>query len=208
MQYVRRVPATCCSECVTGAAPGWAFPVFRLLERRLRSSNMRGENPAGSTRDGYFHIRVAEDADHSALFALCRDTLLAEDTVDADGLSRLLWEAQDGGAEFRLVAHSGNTLVGCCFGTLSLGIDQGASGSVTLIVVRQDHRRAGLARALLTEVEAQFRRAGAEPVKLGETPAVKVQACGTSFIGRLIQTSAGTSAGLDGPLTNRSGCAA
>lgn len=167
MQYVGRVPGTCCSECVTGAAPGWASPVFRLLERRLRSSDMRGENSARSTRDGYFHIRVAEDADHSAVFALCRDTLLAEDTVDADGLSRLLWQAQDGGAEFRLVAHIGNTLVGTCFGPLSLGIDQGASGSVTLIAVRPDHRRAGIARALMTELEVQFRRAGATEVWTG-----------------------------------------
>jgi mycothiol synthase len=114
-----------------------------------------------------FSIRVAEDADRSAVLSLCRDTLLAEDTVDADGLSRLLWEAQDGRDELRLLAHVGSTLVGAVFGTLSPGNDDVVSGSLALIAVRSGDRRSGVARALLAGLEAQLRTAGATEVWTG-----------------------------------------
>ena len=48
----------------------------------------------------------------------------------------------------------------------------------------------------------------AEPVKSIETPGWWVQARGTSFSGRLIQTSVGTGLGNGRPLTKRSGWAA
>jgi hypothetical protein len=57
-------------------------------------------------------------------------------------------------------------------------------------------------------VEPPWFRRKAEPVKPGETPESKDQACGTSFSGRLIQTSAGTGSSRGGPLTKRSGWAA
>ena len=47
-----------------------------------------------------------------------------------------------------------------------------------------------------------------EPVKSIETPGWWVQARGTSFSGRLIQTSVGTGLGNGRPLTKRSGWAA
>jgi mycothiol synthase len=114
-----------------------------------------------------FSIRVAERADRIAVISLCRETLLAEDCADVDGLSCLLWEAQDGRDELRLLAHIGGRLVGAGFGTLSLGVDQGISGSVALIAVRPDNRRSGIARALLAGLEAQLRAAGATEVWTG-----------------------------------------
>lgn len=114
-----------------------------------------------------FSIRVADAADRGDVISLCRDSLLAEDTADVDGLTRLLWEAPDGGDALRLVAHVGSRLVGACFGTLGIGSDLAISGSVTLIAVQSDIRRAGIGRALLAELEAQLRMGGATEVSTG-----------------------------------------
>jgi GNAT superfamily N-acetyltransferase len=114
-----------------------------------------------------FSIRMAEAADRDEVISLCCDSLLAEDTADVDGLRRLLWEAPDGGDGLRLVAHVGSRLVGACFGTLTIGSDQVVSGSVALIAVQSDNRRAGIGSALLAELEAQLRTAGATEVCTG-----------------------------------------
>ena len=54
----------------------------------------------------------------------------------------------------------------------------------------------------------ESKTARSEPVKPGEAPAVKDQACGTSVSDWLIQASVGMGMATGGPLTKRSGCRA
>ena len=114
-----------------------------------------------------FSIWVGGLADRGEVMSLCRETLLAEDTADSDGLSRVLWEAHDGRDGLRLLAHVGGRLVGAGFATLAPGDHQVVSGSVAMIAVQPAARRSGVARVLLARLEARLDEAGATEVWTG-----------------------------------------
>src|SRR5439155_8013168 len=62
-------------------------------------------------------------------------------------------------AAFVLVAEAGGQLVGSIIGTFD-----GWRGNIYRLAVRPDHRRRGIARALVAEVEARLVRRGAKRV--------------------------------------------
>src|SRR5438094_1287521 len=101
-------------------------------------------------------IRECCFEDAAALLALWRQADAAPsktDTVVA------IQRAVTHPAAFVLVAEAGGQLVGSIIGTFD-----GWRGNIYRLAVRPDHRRRGIARALVAEVEARLRRAGAKRI--------------------------------------------
>jgi ribosomal protein S18 acetylase RimI-like enzyme len=116
-------------------------------------------------------IRPVNIEDRRDVDELCLAALAGEDTGDAAGLQRLLWDTDgvQGFVATTAPAPGGEaaTLVGAVFGTVATEADGTVAGAVTLLAVDAGHRRQGIGGALLGRLEEGFRAAGAVEVWSG-----------------------------------------
>jgi N-acetylglutamate synthase-like GNAT family acetyltransferase len=107
------------------------------------------------------HVRAAKPADAAALAKLLAQ--LAHVEIDELGIARNL-EAVRKAKGGMVVAELGG-LVGCCTWALIPTIQHGLIGRVTMILVDEDHRRRGIAKALFETVLASLSTAGCTRVE-------------------------------------------
>jgi len=101
-------------------------------------------------------LRERTPDDRDALRVLCGRALATPDGDDPDGLDRVLWS--DGIVS--IVAEVGGVVVGLVAG--SFFDDEGVpSAAVTVVAVDEQHRGAGIGRALLDALETRARERGA-----------------------------------------------
>lgn len=106
-------------------------------------------------------VRPAKPADAAALATLLRQLAYVE--IDELGIARNL-EAVRKAKGGTVVAELGG-LIGCCAWALIPSIQHGLMGRLTIILVDDDHRRRGIATALLETVSAALRKAGCTRVE-------------------------------------------
>ena len=99
-------------------------------------------------------IRDFRIEDYDAVTALWRDAGLAFRPNGRDRREAIAREIEGDRALF-LVAEEGTRVVGVVFGT-----HDGRKGWINRLAVALNHRRRGLAKALVGEVEARLRRLG------------------------------------------------
>jgi len=107
------------------------------------------------------HVRAAKPADAAALAKLL--TQLPHVEIGELGIARNL-EAVRKAKGGVVVAELGG-LVGCCTWVLIPTIQHGLIGRITMILVDEDHRRRGIAKALFETVYAAFGKAGCTRVE-------------------------------------------
>ncbi|RKN31093.1 GNAT family N-acetyltransferase [Micromonospora musae] len=105
-----------------------------------------------------------------AVVRLCEGALdLPEDAAEADAIVATLWlRAVADRPGFALGAYRGSELVGALIGSMAAA-DQ-RLGHVDLVAVTPEHRRRGVARALLAEAERRLAGLGAAEVLLAGNP--------------------------------------
>ncbi|MEV6374705.1 GNAT family N-acetyltransferase [Micromonospora musae] len=105
-----------------------------------------------------------------AVVRLCEGALdLPEDAAEADAIVATLWlRAVAERPGFALGAYRGSELVGALIGSMAAA-DQ-RLGHVDLVAVTPEHRRRGVARALLAEAERRLAGLGAAEVLLAGNP--------------------------------------
>ncbi|RKN17162.1 GNAT family N-acetyltransferase [Micromonospora musae] len=105
-----------------------------------------------------------------AVVRLCEGALdLPEDAAEADAIVATLWlRAVADRPGFTLGAYRGSELVGALIGSMAAA-DQ-RLGHVDLVAVTPEHRRRGVARALLAEAERRLAGLGAAEVLLAGNP--------------------------------------
>ncbi|TYC06823.1 GNAT family N-acetyltransferase [Micromonospora sp. WP24] len=105
-----------------------------------------------------------------AVVGLCEGALdLPEDAAEADAIVATLWlRAADDRPGFALGVYRGSELVGALIGSMAAA-DQ-RLGHVDLVAVKPEHRRRGVARALLAEAERRLAGLGAAEVLLAGNP--------------------------------------
>ncbi|MEV6366603.1 GNAT family N-acetyltransferase [Micromonospora musae] len=105
-----------------------------------------------------------------AVVRLCEGALdLPEDAAEADAIVATLWlRAVAERPGFALGAYRGSELVGALIGSMAAADQQ--LGHVDLVAVTPEHRRRGVARALLAEAERRLVGLGAAEVLLAGNP--------------------------------------
>jgi mycothiol synthase len=115
-------------------------------------------------------LRSATSHDRAAVMKLLQTSLLPEDTRDVTGLERLVWAGGRGTAP-PVVATQGDDLVGLIGGRLAPSAggttDGGSTAYVSVMAVRDDRRRQGVGRALLSSLESRMSAAGAAEMWTG-----------------------------------------
>jgi GNAT superfamily N-acetyltransferase len=102
--------------------------------------------------------------DLAQLTDLARRCLLAGDAEEAEAIVTLL--SRNG---FAVTRYEGDTLIGAAL--LSVGRKHPGAGHLDLLLVDPAHRRRGVARSLLAQVEQEARQRGLESVKVtGNAP--------------------------------------
>lgn len=104
--------------------------------------------------------------DRADVLAICRASLLPEDTNDATGLDELLWRTTPY-PTVRLVAHDGPAIVGVVVATVSAEASEVGIGYVTLIAVRPDYHRTGLGRRLVRVMQSRLETLGVTEIWTG-----------------------------------------
>jgi len=108
------------------------------------------------------HVRAAKPADAAALAKLLAQ--LAHVEIDELGIARNL-EAVRKAKGGMVLAELGG-LVGCCTWALIPTIQHGLIGRITMILVDEDHRRRGIAKALFENVSAALGKSGCTRVEV------------------------------------------
>lgn len=112
--------------------------------------------PPPSDPSPQLRIRAARSADAYDLARLLQQ--LANVTIDELGVARNLDAARK--AKGGMVIAELNLLVGCCSWALLPTIQHGLIGRITMILVKEDHRRQGIATALVEAASALLIKAG------------------------------------------------